>query len=113
MKKTLANKAFGKIKEYINSKEIDFTFSKKELIKDAEVTPGSARIYIEKLICLHILEYTGEKTYKIKQKIPPEMNTIVLCHLIFNMDKHPSPMDWFMTIEDRVKHLYKLKGWEL
>ena len=107
MNKHLPNSSWGKIKSYINTKDVDYVFSRKELLTNIpKIPPATVDTYRQYLEAVFILQTVGRGKYKLIQKIPQEMNTTVLFDLL-EMQRGKEWQRWFMPIEDRMKRLYK------
>lgn len=102
MNKRINKSGWGRIKNLINSKEIGYVFTRKELIGKLKGIPQSTidtyRGYLENF---RVLERAELGKYKLIQKIPEEMNTTTFTDLL-SQDKWKR---WFMPLQDQIDNI--------
>lgn len=102
MNKRLEQSGWAQIKRYINSKDIGYVFTRRELLENLDQVKGSTidtyRGYLE---IFFILRRAGYGKYELIQKIPDEMNTSHFTRLI-SQEKWKR---WFMPIKDRLERI--------
>lgn len=102
MNKTRPNSSWGRIKTYINSKNIEDILERKTIIIDLKHTPPATIDEYRRRLCqVGILEVVGRGKYKIINKIPEKMNSTNLFKLSYELKKYPWK-EWFIeTFEEK------------
>jgi hypothetical protein len=101
--KNLQTSSWKKIKDCINSYEVGDILKQQIIFKQIKGIPhSSVDGYRSRLQCLFILESAGVGKYRLLQKIPEQMNTVVLFALI-NEERWKH---WFIPIQERVDEYF-------
>jgi hypothetical protein len=98
--------AWNEMKNYVNSNNVGDIITRQDLIKNITMNNSTLDTYRNYLKHLDILETVKRGRYKLKRKIPEELNTTVLGKLL--TDQHINKWKrWFMPLDDRIKRILK------
>lgn len=106
MNKKLRDSSWARIKNCINTYNVGDILKRQTLFKQIKGVPKSSIDgYRARLQTLGILESAGRGKYRLLQKIPDELNTVVLFDLIIDQGRQPWKK-WFMPLDDRMERYF-------
>jgi len=110
MNKKLRDSSWARIINHINDNyKVGDILKRQTLIKNIKGVPTSTIDgYRNRLQRIFILKQAGRGKYKLLQKIPEGLNTIVLWDLMYEQRKTPY-VRWFIPLQERVNRLLNKK----
>ncbi len=105
MNKRMRTVAWDEMKNYINSHNIGDIITRQRLLENVKISKDSTiDTYRNYLKNLDILVTIKRGTYKLKRKIPEELNTGILGKLLTDQNINKWKR-WFMPLDDRIKRI--------